>query len=131
MRKRPLHAVQLLGGQLHFAQLLVAARCGGRGGGGGGVGGGCGSRVPSCRGSGDGGGNWDGDLGFRGHCRFIDLSGSKVQVWDGLHQLRLGLLQQPVDVLSAELGQTGPFLLPVPLSCLKRVQQKTSSLKEL
>lgn len=121
MRERPLHAVQLLGSQLHFAQLLVAARCGD---GGGGVVGSCGSRVPSCRGSGDGGGNWDGDLGFRGHCRFIDLSGSKVQVWDGLHQLRLGLLQQPVDVLSAELGQTGPFLLPVPLSCLKGCSRK-------
>lgn len=111
----PLHTVQLLGGQLHFAQLLVAARCGGRGGG---VVGGGGSSVPSCRGSGDGGGYRDGDLGLRGHCGFTDLSGSKVQVWDGLHQLRLRLLQQAVDVLSAELGQTGPFLLPVPLSRL-------------
>lgn len=114
--QRPLHAVQLLGGQLHFAQLLVAARCGGRGGS---VGGGGGSGVPSGGGSGDGGGYWDGDLGLRGHCGFTDLSGGKVQVWDGLHQLRLGLLQQAVDVLSAELGQTGPFLLPVPLSRLK------------
>lgn len=112
--QRPLHAVQLLGGQLHFAQLLVAARRGG-----GGVVGGGGSSVPSGGGSGDGGGYWDGDLGLRGHCGFTDLSGSKVQVWDGLHQLRLGLLQQAVDVLSTELGQTGPFLLPVPLSCLE------------
>lgn len=49
----------------------------------------------------------------------LDLFGSEVQVWYGLHELSLGLLQQPVDVLSAVLGQTGPLLLPVPLRCLQ------------
>lgn len=48
----------------------------------------------------------------------VDLLGGKVQVWDGLHQLSLGLLQQTVDVLGTELGQTSSLLLPVPLCSL-------------
>lgn len=50
----------------------------------------------------------------------FDLLGGKVQVGDGLHELGLRLLQQPVDVLSAVLGQAGPLLLPVPLGSLRR-----------
>lgn len=47
------------------------------------------------------------------------LLGSKVQVRNGLQQLGLCLLQQPVDVLGAVLGQAGPLLLPVPLCRLR------------
>lgn len=49
----------------------------------------------------------------------LDLLGRKVQVGDGLHQLGLGLLQQPVDVLGAVLRQAGPLLLPVALGRLR------------
>lgn len=43
-----------------------------------------------------------------------------VQVGDGLQELRLCLLQQPVDILGAVLGQGCPLLLPVPLGSLER-----------
>lgn len=54
-----------------------------------------------------GGGSW---VGFAG----------TVQVRDGLEQLSLCLLQQPVDVLGAVLGQGCPLLFPVSLCSLER-----------
>ena len=48
----------------------------------------------------------------------LHLLGGEVQVGDGLHQLGLRLLQEPVDVLSTVLGQAGALLLPVPLRSL-------------
>lgn len=35
---------------------------------------------------------------------WFDLISSKVQIWDGLHELGLGFLQESVNVLSAVLG---------------------------
>lgn len=105
---RSFHAVQLLGGQLHLAGLLLPT---------GALSGAGGSRRVGGR-RGCGGGDGDGDLGFGRHSRLVDVPGGKVQVGDGLHELGLRLLQESVDVLSAELGQAGPLLLPVPLCCL-------------
>lgn len=113
MRTSPLHAVQLLGSQLHLSRLLVPAGCGVCSGGGRG----CGPSGPSCRGS-CGGCYWDGDLGLWGHCRLVYVPGSEVKVGDGFHQLCLSLFQQAIDVLGAELGQAGTLLLPVPLGRL-------------
>lgn len=118
MRAASLHTVQLLGGQLHFPRLLVPAGCSGCRGGGGG----CSPSGPSCRRSNCGGRYWDGDLGLGGHRGLVDVPGSEVEVWDGLHQLSLGLFQQAIDVLGAELGQAGTLLLPVPLCRLTYIQ---------
>lgn len=35
---------------------------------------------------------------------WLDLFSSKIQIWDGLHELSLGFLQKSVNVLSAVLG---------------------------
>lgn len=53
-----------------------------------------------------------------------------VQVRDGLQQLCLCLLQKPVDVLGAVLGQGCPLFLPVPLGSLER-RGRQSGLKWL
>ena len=52
--------------------------------------------------------------------RALLVLGSELQVGDGLHQLGLRLLQEPVDVLGTVLGQRCPLLLPVPLGSLRR-----------
>ena len=57
-------------------------------------------------------------MGLGGHHGLGDVPGGQLQVGQGLEQLGLGLLQQPVDVLGAELGEAGPLLLPVTLCCL-------------
>lgn len=44
--------------------------------------------------------------------------GSKVQIWNSLHELGLGFFQKPVNILSTVLCQCGSFLLPVTLCCL-------------
>lgn len=113
----PLHTVQLLGSQMNLSRLRVAA---GRAGGGGG--GGCRPSGASRRGRGCGGRYGEGNMGLGGHCWLVYVLGCELEVRDGLHQLGLGLLQQAVDVLGAELGQTGSLLFPVPLRRLTQIQ---------
>lgn len=50
------------------------------------------------------------------------LAAKSRSIRDGFHQLGLGLFQQAIDVLRAELGQAGTLLLPVPLCCLTHIR---------